>query len=243
MNEQRHIPERDLPPGRLQLRKEQIVSELNSWNHKTSRRRRRIVFVFIPAVIACLAATGFTTYALTREPTHLESVGCYDKASLDANVAVISADGRDPTAICTEIWQRGDLPGAPIPDKLAACVLETGAIGVFPSSAERGGTCERLGLAELPASYAQAGKQFAALSDAIVAHLGEPASGSSRGGPQCVGEREARALVRRELDSHGYRDWTVKIAGGNFSADRPCADASFDSAGKAVILVAVGPRG
>ena len=202
MKEELHIPERDLPPGRLQLRKEQIVSELSSWNRRTSRRRRRVVFVFIP---------------------------------------VVSADGRDPTVICAEIWQHGDLPGAPVPEKLAACVLETGAIGVFPSSAD--GTCQRLGLAELPASYAKAGKQFAALRDAIVARLGEPASGSSRGGPQCVGEEKARAVVRRELDLHGYGNWTVKIAGGNFSADRPCADVSFDSVGKAVILVAVAPRG
>jgi hypothetical protein len=81
------------------------------------------------------------------------------------------------------------------------------------------------------------------LRDAIVARLGEPASGASRGGPQCVGEEEARVFVRRELDSQGYRDWTVKIAGGTFTGDRPCADVCFDGAGKAVILVAVGSRG
>jgi hypothetical protein len=240
VNEELHIPQRDLPPGRLQRRKEQLVSELRTFDGKNRRRRRRLALVVVPAVIAILAATGFTTYALTREPTHLESVGCYDKASLDANVAVVSLDGRDPTVICNEIWQAGDLPGAPVPTKLAACVLQTGAIGVFPSS--DAATCENLGLADLPASYAEQGKKFAALRDAIVAQVGEPASGSTRGGPQCVGEDQARAVVRRELDSHGDEDWTVKVAGGEFSPETPCADVDFDGAGKTVYLLPVGPR-
>jgi hypothetical protein len=234
------IPNRDLPPGRLQLRKEHLVRELRVQDRTARRRRRRLAVILVPAVIVLLGVTGFTTYALTREPTHLESIGCYDRASLDANVAVVSADGRDPTAICSEIWQAGDLPGAPVPDKLAACVLESGAIGVFPSSGAE--TCERLELADLPASYAAEGKRFAELRDAIVAQVGEPASGSTRGGPQCLGEDEARAVVRRELDSHGDGDWDVKVAGAPFSAARPCADVSFDGAEKIVLLVAVGPR-
>jgi hypothetical protein len=229
--------ERDLPAGRLQRRREHLVNELRMWDQTTRRRRRRLALILVPAVVVVLVATGFTTYALTRSPTHLESVGCYDTASLDANVAVVNLDGRDPTAICNEIWRRGDLPGVPVPTKLAACVLESGAIGVFPSSGAS--TCEKLGLADLPASYAQEGKRFAALRDAIVTKIGEPASGSSRGGPQCVGEDEARAVVRRELDSHGYGDWTVMVAGGEFSAAQPCADVSFDTGGKTVILLPI----
>ena len=240
MTDELNIPYRDLPPGRLQLRKEHLVTELSTQAPATRRRRRRLSVILVPAVIVLLAVTGFTTYALTREPTHLETIGCYDKASLEANVAVVSADGRDPAAICQEIWQAGDLPGAPVPSKLASCVLDTGAIGVFPSSGAQ--TCENLGLADLPASYAAEAKRFAALEDAIVSRIGEPASGSSRGGPQCLGEDEARAIVRRELDAHGYGDWDVKVAGAPFSAARPCADVSLDGAGKTVLLVAVGPR-
>jgi hypothetical protein len=127
-----------------------------------------------------------------------------------------------------------------VPGKLAACVLDTGAIGVFPSSGAE--TCENLGLADLPASYAAKRKRFDELRDAIVAQVGEPASGSTRGGPQCVGEDEARAIVRRELDSHGYGDWEVKVAGEPFGTKRPCADVSFDGAENTVVLVAVGPR-
>jgi hypothetical protein len=233
--------ERDFPRGRLAVRKARLVKELADWNNTARRRRRRRALVLVPAVLALLAITGFTTYTLTREPTHFESVGCYETASMSANVAVVAADGRDPAVVCSEIFETGGFPGVSAPDKLASCVLSSGAIGVFPKSGAS--TCEDLGLADLPASYAVEGKRFAALRDAIVAQVGEPASGSTRGGPQCVGEDKARAIVRRELDSHGYGDWDVKVAGEGFSAAQPCADVSFDSAGKTVLLLGGGPRG
>ena len=34
----------------------------------------------------------------------LESVGCYERAALDANVAVVGADKGDPTDLCGEVW-------------------------------------------------------------------------------------------------------------------------------------------
>jgi hypothetical protein len=237
VNDELQIPKRDLPPGWLHRRREHLVSELGMWDRTARRRRRRLVLILVPAVIVLLGVTGFTTYALTREPTHLESLGCFDRAALDANVAVVSADGRDPTAICNELWQRGDMPGAPVPSSLAACVLESGAIGVFPSSGVS--TCENLGLADLPASYAAEGKRFARLRDAIVAELGEPASGSSLGSSKCVGEHDARAIVRRELDAHGYSDWEIEVGAEGFTAERPCAEVSFDGGRKVVVLVPV----
>jgi hypothetical protein len=129
--------------------------------------------------------------------------------------------------------------GRSAPAQIEACVFSMGAIGVFPSSG--GKTCGRLGLAPLPASYAGQAKRFAELREAIVAQLGEPASGSSRRGPQCVHESAARALVRRELNAHGYRDWRIQTAGGRFSAQRPCAGPSFDTGGKVVLLTPAVP--
>jgi hypothetical protein len=214
------------------------MSELSTHGRVARGRRRRLGLVLIPAVVVLLGVTGFTTYALTREPTHMESVGCFERASMNANVAVVSADGRDPAVICREIFQASDL-SVPVPDKLASCVLDTGAIGVFPSSGPQ--TCEQLGLADLPASYAVERKRFAALRSAIVAQIGEPASGSTRGGPQCVGEDEAQGIVRRELDAHGYADWDLKVIGEPFSAEQPCADVGFSE--NTVFLSPNGPRG
>lgn len=123
-----------------------------------------------------------------------------------------------------------------MPSSLASCVLETGAIGVFPSSGAK--TCEELGLADLPASYAAESKRFAALRDAIVDELGEPASGSSLGSPKCVGERDARTIVRRELDARGYSDWGIEVA-LKYTAERPCTDVAFDGERKVVELNSV----
>jgi hypothetical protein len=183
MRLERMIPaERDLPAGRVQRRREHLVSELRMWERTTRQRRRRRVVILVPAVLAVLVVTGFTTYALTREPTVFESVGCFDKPDLEGNVAVLSADGRDPAEICAEMWRTGAFGGeeGAAPPQLASCVLETGAVGVFPGDSQ---ICAKLGLAELPASYVKKASGFAGLRDSIVARLGEPASGSSRGGP------------------------------------------------------------
>jgi hypothetical protein len=188
----------------------------------------------VPAVVILLAATAFTTYSLTREPKHLESVGCFDRASLSANTAIVSADGRDPVTICTDVWQEGAL-GTPVPKQLEACVLQTGAIGVFPRSGDD--TCGALGLAPLPASYAAEATHFAALQSAIVARLGEPASGSSKRGPECVGQAAAIAFVRHQLDSRGYGDWQIKVSGRTFGPGQPCAEPSFDSEAHTVYLI------
>jgi hypothetical protein len=237
MSDELFIPgERDLPAGRLQQRKEHLVSELSLWDRAVRRRRRRLAFVLVPAVVLVLGVTGFTTYALTREPTHLESVGCFETAELDGNITVINADGRDPTQICAELWRDGVMGPGPTPESLAACVLESGAVGVFPSAAAN--TCEKLGLADLPPTYSAKAERFTALRDAILARLGQPPSGTSEGDLKCVREEEARAFVREELDAHGYEDWGIELIGDGFTG-RPCAEVSvgFDGERKVVFLV------
>jgi hypothetical protein len=232
MSNRLRIPgRRELPAAWIELRRAHLLADVAQ---RPARRRRRLVVALVPAVVVLLAATAFTTYRLTRNPTHLESIGCYDRASLRANTAIVSADGRDPVTICSEVWQQGAL-GKAAPARLEACVLETGAIGVFPST--RNSTCGALGLAPLPASYAVRAKRFAALQQAIVARLGQPASGSSKRGPQCVGMQAAERFVRRALDARGYGDWQIKITGGAFDSARPCAEPSFDTGSKTVYLV------
>jgi hypothetical protein len=236
MSDETRIPaQRDLPPGRLQLRKEHLVREVTTWDREAKRRRRRLALVLVPAVLAVLAVTGFTTYALTREPTHLESVGCFETAELDGNIALVNADGRTPTAICAELWRQGDMGPTPAPESLAACVLETGAVGVFPSSGND--TCEQLGLANVPLTYAAKAERFAALRDAIAAKLGA-SYGSTERDPKCLGEEEARSLVRRELTARGYEDWSIQAIGSGFT-ESPCAAVGlgFDGERKVVFLV------
>ena len=236
MSDDTRIPaRRDLASGRLQLRREHLVSEVTIWEREAQRRRRRLALVLVPAVLAVLAVTGFTTYALTREPTHLESVGCFETADLDGNIALVNADGRAPTAICAELWRQGDMGPGPAPESLAACVLETGAVGVFPSSGND--TCEQLGLANVPPTYAAKAERFAALRDAIAAALGA-SYGSTERDPKCLREEEARVLVRRELTARGYEDWSIEVIGSGFTAS-PCAAVGlgFDGERNVVFLV------
>jgi hypothetical protein len=226
MNEDLLIPpERDLPPGWLERRREHLVSEITTSERANRRRKRRLALVLVPAVILLLAATGFTTYVLTREPTHLETIGCYDR---QGNTAVVNADGRHPVEVCRELWREGAM-GADPPKRLVACVLATGPVGVFPSSGPD--TCERRGLADLPRGYLDEQKRFAELRDALVTQFATA----------CLGAEEARAITRRELDSRGYPGWEIEVGGGGFDTEHPCASLAFDGERNAVILVAVEP--
>jgi hypothetical protein len=231
VNELRVPDRRDLPVARIEAQREFLLGEVT---RRPRVQRRRMAIVLVPAAVIVAAATGFTTYALTRTPKHLESIGCYDSARLSANVAVVDADGRMPTAICAGVWRQGAL-GPATPKQLQACVLSTGAIGVFPRPGSD--VCSALGLAPLPASYAAEARRFARLRDAVIARLGQPASGSSKRGPQCVGRAAATAFVRRALDEQGYGDWRIEVAGGEFTPARPCAEPSFDTGAKVVYLL------
>lgn len=235
MTAQLQLPDaRDLPPGRLERRARHLVSELEL--REPPRRRRRLVIALAAAALVLVAATGFTTYSLLREPTHLMSIGCFETASRSADVTIVDIDGRTPVVICAELW-RGGTMGGPMPRALAACVLGTGAIGVFPGSGE--GTCAALGLADVDAATLAELERFTVLRRAILVELGEPATGSSVGSSKCVGELRARAVTRRELDAHGYADWSIDVAGDGFTAERPCAEAAFDHGRKLVTLIPV----
>lgn len=229
-DELRIPPDRDLPPGRLERRRAHVVRELSLAAASSRRRRRRLALIAVPAAIVVLAASGFTTYVLTREPTQLDTIGCFETPDVDGSVAVVNADGRDPRAICAELWRDGALRGRPMPERFAACVLQTGAVGVFPSSEP--GTCERLGLAELPASYAAAARRLAGLRDALVARFAS----------ECVGEQVALTVVRRALDARGLSAWDVAVTdGAAFGAERPCAAVAFDGKRREVVLAPVEP--
>jgi hypothetical protein len=223
--------ERDFPTGEMERRTRHLVRELSA-----TRRRRRFVLTLVPAVVILLtAATGFTAYSLLRtEPTNFQGIGCYSRPDLAADVTVISPDGSGAVEQCRKLWEEGSM-GSPDPQGLAACVLDTGPIAVFPSTGAS--TCERMGLADLSARGRAESERFVQMRDAVYAEIGTPASGSSRGSSHCVGEAKARNVVRRLLDRHGYADWRIITAGGEFSAQRPCADVSFDGGSKTALLL------
>ncbi len=215
-------PERDLPPRRLSARKEHLVQEITA----RPRRVRRLVLVAAAATLA-LIVMGFGAYALTREPTQVESIGCYDRADLGANVTVVGSTGTDPIAACAELWRSGAVAPTTDPPQLTACVLDTGAVAVMPGGA---GVCEGLGIASLSREARERLARLGDLNAALNTKLGDG----------CVGEVEARRLIRAELDARGYSDWTIEVA-VPFDAERRCASASLEPSDRVVKLISVWP--
>jgi len=192
------------------------------------RRRRRLV----PLVALASLSVGAVAYALvTREATTTQSLGCYQTADLRANTEVVAGDGRAPVEVCAEVWSRGAFGPQPAPP-LEACVLESGAAGVFPSTAG-GDVCAKLGLATLSAGGPTlADKSFLAFKEAVVDRFAsEP----------CVDPDRGTAIVRDELDRAGLATWTVGagegIQGEGFSPQRPCAGLAFEQAQQRIVLV------
>jgi hypothetical protein len=231
MRLEQEIPaERDLPAARLQRRKEHLVNELAATFGVGERRRKRwLLGALVPAAVLLLGATGIGTYLLTREATHLESIGCYATADLGADTTIVSADGRDPVAICTELWQQGVVGRGKAPAQLAACVLDSGAVAVFPAAGRD--TCNSLGLANLAEGFAADAGRVADLSGAVTARLAV----------DCVSEGEARGLVQQELAARGFAGWRVDVAGDGYSAARPCTQFGTDASGRLALLIPAEP--
>ncbi len=89
-----------------------------------------------------------------------DSVGCYERPSLHASVAILQ--GRDPVAVCAKVWREGALGGRPRSlgkegstalepgrhsPRLVACTEEGTPALVFPGA--NSALCRRLGLRPL----------------------------------------------------------------------------------------------
>ena len=129
------------------------------WLRSLGRGRRRIYLV--PVVAAAVLGAGTLAWALSRGPTQHLTVGCYATADLDARTAVVSATDASPVEACRKLWLNGVFGQPPPP--LQACVLPSGAVGVFPRA--DGDSCERLNLAPATVEPASA---VVALQKALV---------------------------------------------------------------------------
>ncbi|HEV2759041.1 MAG TPA: hypothetical protein VGV86_05680 [Acidimicrobiales bacterium] len=189
---------------------------------------RRVVGA-VAIAVASAVSVGFTMHALTTDVSEPTGIACYASADLRAGTAVVGADGRSPVEVCGEVWKRGDIGSGPVPS-LAACVLPSGAAGVFPGGRE---TCAALDLAPLDEAAYRAGTgDFIALRTALVDRF--LASG-------CLDRPGATRVVEDELRAHGLASWRIVNPTG-FTADRPCASLAFEPAATTVLLVPV-PRG
>jgi hypothetical protein len=203
-----------LSPGRMAARREQILGTLVQDKPRRLVRRRRIL-VLAAVTAALVGASGATAYALLRPApiTQLSAgVGCFDEASLRADVAVVRPDGLAPVDRCRQVWidEHGDRR---VPT-FVACVYTSGAVAVFPDTDT--GVCARLGLAE-PAPGEQ--QQLIAF-DAMHRTIRDRLAG------QCTTVSQAREIVLSELRSAGHATWTVAQVPSP-PADRCVVDVEF----------------
>lgn len=190
------------------------------------RRRARAAAALALGLVA-VGTAGWTLVGPRDEPSKPLTVGCYAVADLGGRVEVAVQDGRPPEDICADLWRKGVLGEGVVPP-LAACVLASGTVGVFPGTGP--GVCVAVqGTPARPAVTAE--------PDPVALRLALVETLHAEG---CVGVERAVHLVRRALDDGGFRGWTVEVA-GTPRPDRPCATLGFDVPAARVIVVP-GPR-
>jgi len=209
------------------------------------RPRRRRPWAYASSLIAAFGIVGGVAYAVAyKQPTkHLE-VACFAQASLSANVSATPAHGPDPVAACQDAWMAGHVGTGPVPAYLQACVLRSGAAGVFPAAGATDDVCARLHLAAAGSPVGSVStygsttvpepttvEPFFAMRDAVVNALRT----------SCVGPDRAKQIVRRALDQAGLTDWRVEL-NGTFNPGRPCASPGFDEANRRVLLIPIPPN-
>jgi hypothetical protein len=203
------------------LRGDIAATEERSWWSVRRAPRRRIYLVPVVAVVALVVGT--LAWALTQGPTKQLSVGCYESASLDAKTAIVSPDDSPPVEACRAVWLSGVFGQPPPP--LQACVLPSGAVGVFPSP--DGNSCDLLNLAPASTAAETPTPPAVALQKALVDKFLRQ---------RCVAESAARRIIQRELRRLHLEGWRV-TASGRFDSARPCASLAFDEERKEVLLV------
>ena len=190
------------------------------------RRRRAVVAVAVGLAVLGAAAAAWVA---TRRPTHTLSVGCYAQASLDANTYVISAREGQAVEACRELWTTGTF-GAPSSPPLVACVLPSGAVGVFPGDVS---TCAQL--RRPPAPTAPPNTNTTLASDRV--RVLQERLVAAYNATDCLDVDAAGKLAFGLLAELELIDWAVTPGRGGFTEERPCVSWYIDEPGKEVLLI------
>ena len=191
---------------------------------RRGRPSKRLVVGVAVATVGLLAAAA--AWVVTRPADDPTRVACFAAADLEANTAPLAAGLGDPVAACEEVWRTGPFQAWGAVPPLAACVLTSGVIGVFPGEPS---VCDRLGLARLATESGDWNARVTQLVDGLTAELAYPS---------CVDVGVAADLVRQRLDQLALDGWTL-IAPATAVPERPCASVAFDPPARTVTLVPV----
>ncbi len=191
--------------------------------------RRRLALVLVPVVLTAGIAAG---YRWLRTPSEPLVVACYERADLGAQRAVVPASARNDAHACNFLWRSGGLFASEhrsVVPPLVACVLPSGAVGVFPV-ARGGDPCDALGLAHV-GTRGEGSAENAAIvrmQDEVVDQLLD----------RCIDAARARAIVQAALGREQLRGWRVVVS-APFTPSEPCASLAFDVADRTVLIAPV----
>lgn len=192
------------------------------------RRRVRWLLVLVPVALVAAGATWVATRPST-EALATTAIACASTTGDQPDMSIISADGRDPIAVCAEIWRHGDIDRTThdVPP-LTACGASGrgGSVTVYPTGDPA--VCERHGLPPLPADFAAVSARFAGLKRVAES-------------PNCRSVAEARGLVEAELARIGADDWTTTVR--RLDDPAPCVAVTIDGDRRqvAILQLAKGP--
>ena len=187
--------------------------------------RRRPTYSVVLALFVC-GVVGAGAWAWTQRGGERATVGCYQDPAQTARTVIVAIHG-SPVSTCLGVWRRGEL-GTRRPTRLEACVLPSGAIGVFPLGLVD--VCQRLGLEPYQRQLGSADiASTRALQDELSTLF------LSRG---CLTGRQARAIIAGELAKHGLSQWHITL-NGRFTALARCASIAVEGATDTVAIVPV----
>jgi hypothetical protein len=190
-------------------------------------RRRRFALVLVPVAFAAGIAARYEWFQDAAQPL---VVVCYGSPSLNGHRIVVPASERGNVDACSSAWRRGGFfnpTGQVKAPSLTACVLKTGAVGVFPGAADD--PCAVLDLPHVrPPTGSNETADITRVEDHVVGEFLD----------QCTGRLQAVAAVRRELDRYGLTTWKVVVL-QQFTAAEPCAGLAGDTTGRTVRIVPV----
>lgn len=184
-------------------------------------RRPRLVAPVVAAVALASAAAGYQLRGPVARPSF---AACYSAASTASTVYVepVAASG-SPAATCARLWRRGPL-GHRVPP-LYACVLPSGAVGVFPG--RQGSPCGELALRSAAAPVTATG---------LLARLRRRLNAAEARHRSCLPEAVALGDARRALHETLGPAWKVRPEPG-FSPGRPCAGFAVSTPRRSVEVV------
>lgn len=218
-----------------------LVPEARTGNGASSGRRRLRRSIKWIAPVVLLGATGVAAAVITSRPvTNPLDIGCYEQPTIDADTIVVAADDEESAVeTCAQLWRAGEIRrNQDAPPQLTACVLPTGAIGVFPGTED---VCDSISPAGSTSPPPTAATDQGTSDDPVaVIELRDDLTQSGRAS-SCLSPAEARHLAEAALARHELEGWLIEdgpgATGAGFDEERPCATFAIEPEHRTIVLV------